>query len=781
MAQPGLLLSESLDTDDDICKQMSGSGPAHQPGKVRASAHTENLIPGESLRLYFGTSVCLTGSYSSYPKQNQSDIRVCAAPFVESRITARLTSISRESSVTGALEPQRLSELCEPGDQARTHVISSSDDDGPSLARPEVVEHDDESNSGPIVCGSSPDTGSPVRRVDVRMGLCHLRQGFSGSLVSAGTTPTHKCARASSDTDSLPDLPTAIEEQSSELSSRQFYGSRTHQSSGRDEITTNDGRDTPGFPRVVFTKHNSGSKPHSRRTKCPGRLSLAPRTGYNHGVASKRRRFPVDRRRVSMGSPRDRHVRQQAQSPAKLLHVTLPRRVSSSDRCTESRVAQEQSAICFPTWDNTGSCHSQDADNAKSTRATDSSIPNQRSLVSQPKKHDDKGAFTVAEVARHVTTASLEPHSSGSESDEITPVVGKNAWLEAQGFSERVTARMETARAVSTNAVYKSKWKLFAYYCRDRNIRPWSAKAPVVAEFLTWLFEERKASVRTLRGYRSALGAALRNATGYDPGADDVLSQLMRGFLRQRPIMSRTTIMWDIGLVLRYLKSGKLSTTGRLSPKDLTLKLVFLLALATGKRRSEIHALDQDIRLVNNEWDEVVLRPRPDFLGKTHFATGGAGTFSEIVLKSINSADGYTLEEKSICPVTTLRVYQRVSREYRSEGQERLIISYVQGKSDDIKKQTISNYLKLVVQQAYLDSASDESVCQDFNMSPHDLRGIATSLKASKNVTMAEILQSGVWASANTFLTHYVKKFTCDELSNLYRLGPFVAAGTIIE
>jgi len=301
-----------------------------------------------------------------------------------------------------------------------------------------------------------------------------------------------------------------------------------------------------------------------------------------------------------------------------------------------------------------------------------------------------------------------------------------------------------------------------------------------VADFLTWLFEERNASVRTVRGYRSALGAGLRNATGYDPGADEVISQLMRSFLRQRPIKMRSVISWDIGLVLNYLKSGKLGPTARLSPKDLTLKLVFLLALATGKRRSEIHALDMDVRKINDEWKEVVLRPRPDFLGKTHFATGGAGTFSEIVLTSIDSAAGYALADLSLCPVKTLQVYLRVSREYRDPGQERLVISFQKGKTDDIKKQTISNYLKLIVQQAYLASASDEAVCQEYKMSPHDLRGVATSLKSSKNVTMAEILASGVWSSANTFITHYVKKFTCDELSNLCRLGPFVAAGTVI-
>jgi len=233
--------------------------------------------------------------------------------------------------------------------------------------------------------------------------------------------------------------------------------------------------------------------------------------------------------------------------------------------------------------------------------------------------------------------------------------------------------------------------------------------------------------------------------------------------------------------VLRYLKTGKLSATANLSPRDLTLKLVFLLALATGKRRSELHALDRVVGKVSDSWDAILLRPRPEFLGKTHFVTGGAGTFSEIVLPSIEKAPGYVLADLSLCPVRTLRIYLRESDKYRSEGQERLIISYMKNKLDDVKKQTISNYLKLLVQQAYSDSAKNQAVCQEYNMKSHDLRGIAASLKASKNATMGEVLASGVWASASTFLTHYVKHFSRDELSNLYSLGPFVAAEAIIN
>jgi len=311
-------------------------------------------------------------------------------------------------------------------------------------------------------------------------------------------------------------------------------------------------------------------------------------------------------------------------------------------------------------------------------------------------------------------------------------------------------------------------------------MNPYAADSPAIAEFFTYLFETRKASVRTIRGYRSALGARLRHSSGFDPGQDEVLSQLMRSFLHERPIKARTLVKWDVGLVLRYLKTGQLSSTGTLSPRDLTLKLVFLLALATGKRRSELHALDREVGKVRDNWDSVILRPRPEFLGKTHFATGGAGTFSEIVLPNIEKAPGFVLADLSLCPVRTLRIYLRESDRYRSEDQQRLIISYMKNKPDDIKKQTISNYLKLLVHQAYADSSKDHTVCQDYNMRSHDLRGIAASLKASKNATMGEILAAGVWSSASTFLTHYVKHFSRDDLSSLYSLGPFVAAESVI-
>ena len=134
-----------------------------------------------------------------------------------------------------------------------------------------------------------------------------------------------------------------------------------------------------------------------------------------------------------------------------------------------------------------------------------------------------------------------------------------------------------------------------------------------------------------------------------------------------------------------------------------------------------------------------------------------------------------------MCPVHTLRAYKATSDKYRAPAQKRLIISFVQNRDTDISAQSVSNYLKWLVTQAYQESAEDEQVSSQFKMTPHDLRGVATSLKALTQVSMQELLAAGTWASMDTFLNCYIKQFSRSELTGLYELGPFVSAGSILQ
>ena len=83
------------------------------------------------------------------------------------------------------------------------------------------------------------------------------------------------------------------------------------------------------------------------------------------------------------------------------------------------------------------------------------------------------------------------------------------------------------------------------------------------------------------------------------PDADPVLEDLFRGFARDKPVPKKLVVDWGVCLVLQFLKSAKFENWGQVSDRWLTLKTTFLLALATERRRSTLHA---DPKGTLDEW-----------------------------------------------------------------------------------------------------------------------------------------------------------------------------------
>ena len=57
-----------------------------------------------------------------------------------------------------------------------------------------------------------------------------------------------------------------------------------------------------------------------------------------------------------------------------------------------------------------------------------------------------------------------------------------------------------------------------------------------------------------------------------------------------RPVLPKYSEIWDVNVVLNYLKTIDLSTS--LTLKQLTLKLTMLLCLTTGQRGQTLHKFD---------------------------------------------------------------------------------------------------------------------------------------------------------------------------------------------
>ena len=110
-----------------------------------------------------------------------------------------------------------------------------------------------------------------------------------------------------------------------------------------------------------------------------------------------------------------------------------------------------------------------------------------------------------------------------------------------------------------------------------------------VADFLMYLFQDRKLQPSTIDGYRSAIADKLGNSS-INISKNEDFTRLLDSFHRDRPKGRRGIPSWNLSLVLHQLTKAPFEPIREASLKHLTFKTVFLLALGSGKHRSEIHA-----------------------------------------------------------------------------------------------------------------------------------------------------------------------------------------------
>ena len=71
--------------------------------------------------------------------------------------------------------------------------------------------------------------------------------------------------------------------------------------------------------------------------------------------------------------------------------------------------------------------------------------------------------------------------------------------------------------------------------------------------------------------------------------------------------------------------------------KHLTLKTAFLLALASGKRRREIHAWVANKVSNLGQWEKVALFPSSDFIAKNQLAREGSQSVSPVTIPALTT------------------------------------------------------------------------------------------------------------------------------------------------
>ena len=111
-----------------------------------------------------------------------------------------------------------------------------------------------------------------------------------------------------------------------------------------------------------------------------------------------------------------------------------------------------------------------------------------------------------------------------------------------------------------------------------------------MASFLYSLFDTGL-SPQTIKGYRTCLGSVLNRTAKAKVVLHRTISDMIASMELQRPRVMPVLPQWDLGIVLEALSKSPYEPLGEALFKHLTLKTVFLLAMALAGRRSELQAL----------------------------------------------------------------------------------------------------------------------------------------------------------------------------------------------
>ena len=140
-------------------------------------------------------------------------------------------------------------------------------------------------------------------------------------------------------------------------------------------------------------------------------------------------------------------------------------------------------------------------------------------------------SLTSAETAQADLLIPLSSASVESQPSRLEVIKG---FHKERGFSEAVAQRLATSQRQSSAGVYESKWKVFGELCHVKQINPVNATVQQLADFLIFLFEEKKLAISSIQGYRSCISKVFL-ARGIDISHDRDLMLTSQKFRHRVP------------------------------------------------------------------------------------------------------------------------------------------------------------------------------------------------------------------------------------------------------
>ena len=585
---------------------------------------------------------------------------------------------------------------------------------------------------------------------------------------------THKCSRIEGGLTGPSSVQGPVSEPNSFSCLGQLNSSSLHKQTRRNSLSGDVCTPVEDHDLVPSLPHNIESQTHSRLPQCDGRPAVQVQPSSVDRMVVTPAGVQTNLPKVVHSSCRPVCHSSEPQAPS--ICVSYPRPTGLGHRCSEHKLDGSH-CLCLPS---NGSPLQGDPKNQAMPLPDHSNSPRlaRDALVLGPCAALNRDPATTPSVNNTTQTIPQLRIPQQSATSQPPRLVSRSGQLQEQGFSVEVAERIAAPQRSSTRTVYKSKWALFEKWCRENSVDFSSPSIKHISDFFMYLYQDLNRRPSTIDGYRTAIVDTL-GPTAQHIAHDPDLHRLLSSFHRDRPKSSRNLPKWNLSVVLNELTKAPFEPMKDTDLKHLTLKTAFLLALASFKRRSEIHAWVSNKVSNLGQWEKVALFPSSDFIAKNQLAREGSQSVSPVIIPALTTiVDRQFKEDRTLCPVRALRYYLDRTKDLRG-SRSLLFISFKKGHTSDIRPATLSSWLKQTILLCY--KQADQQALDLVQVKAHDIRAFAASKAFYGGVSVDQIMQACHWKAHNTFTNFYLKDLTWSDNDNNMYLGPVVAAQQVLR
>ena len=749
-------------------------GVDNKSGKIRTETHTGVLVRG--LRIPPRFSPCKTHS-REMAQTSGFDPTTQVKTWFDCKmfdVSNWIASLNGENGPGGTPSHEALSVSPQGALE-----ISSVAGQPPSLDRshcspPRLVAKSLQCDERCRPSSQRPQYPTLYRRLKRRLGRSLRPKFYQGSVVRLGKKASHKCPRIEGGLPGPSRLQGPVPESNSVGGDGQLNSGSLHQQTRRNTLGRDVCSPVEDHDLVPSLSHNIESQAHSRVPECDGRPAIQVQPSAVNRMVSAPTGLQTDLPEVVHTSCRLICHSPEPQTPS--IRVSYPRPKGLGHRCSEHKLDQPHS-ICVPSYGSPSQGDPKDQampvpDHRNSPRLA------RDALVLGPSAALNRDPTATPSVNNPTQTVPQAGVPQQPPAPEPPRLVSRSGQLQEQGFSVEVAERIAAPQRSSTRTIYKSKWALFEKWCRENSVDFSTPSVKQISDFFMYLYQDLNRRPSTIDGYRTAIVDTL-GPTAQHIAHNADLHRLLSSFHRDHPKSSRNLPKWNLSVVLNELTKAPFEPMKDTDLKHLTLKTAFLLALASGERRSEIHAWVANKVANLGQWEKVALFPSSDFIAKNQLAREGSQSVSPVTIPALTTiVDRQFKEDRTLCPVRALRFYLDRTKDLRG-SRSLLFISFKKGHTSDIRPATLSSWLKQTILLCY--KQADQQALDLVQVKAHDIRAFAASKAFYGGVSVDQIMQACHWKAHNTFTNFYLKDLTWSDTDNNLYLGPVVAAQQVLD